>query len=100
MTMKNKTKKKAEHYAPPEYSIEERKKDNYGRYRLNRAKCLLCKQVMVSTHRHDFVTCECGNLSVEGGSWYLKRCFTNPDSWKDMSVLFQSAKKEIENDIR
>lgn len=51
----------------------------------NRAKCLLCGQIIESTHRHDFVSCKCGNLHVDGGLDYLKRSFFKMDSWIDMS---------------
>jgi len=39
----------------------------------NSAHCLLCDTEIVSTHVHDFVTCPCGNLSVDGGHDYIKR---------------------------
>ncbi len=39
----------------------------------NSARCLLCNTEIESTHVHDFVTCPCGNLSVDGGHDYLKR---------------------------
>jgi hypothetical protein len=35
-------------------------------------KCLLCEDVIQSQYRHDFVTCKCGNLSVDGGVSYLR----------------------------
>ena len=35
---------------------------------VNAALCLICSQVVVSRHRHDFVTCACGTLSVDGGA--------------------------------
>lgn len=37
-----------------------------------RVKCLKCKEVLQSKHRHDFVQCSCGNLFVDGGSDYLR----------------------------
>lgn len=40
----------------------------------NRAKCLHCGDIIESKNRHDFVTCTCGMLSVDGGLDYLKRC--------------------------
>ena len=40
---------------------------------VNKAQCLLCKQILISASRHDFNTCKCGNLSVDGGQDYLKR---------------------------
>jgi hypothetical protein len=39
----------------------------------NSARCLLCDTEIESTSVHDFVTCPCGNLSVDGGHDYLKR---------------------------
>jgi len=38
--------------------------------RLNRAKCSNCGDVIVSRHRHDFVTCSCESISVDGGQEY------------------------------
>ncbi len=37
----------------------------------NRIKCLKCGEVLESTHRHDFVMCECGNF-VDGGREYVR----------------------------
>lgn len=37
---------------------------------MNRAKCRLCGDVIISTHRHDFVSCSCGEISVDGGGAY------------------------------
>jgi len=31
-----------------------------------------CLGVMVSTHRHDFVRCECGQSFLDGGNDYFK----------------------------
>lgn len=39
----------------------------------NAVKCLKCKTVIESRHRHDFVFCECGAIAVDGGHDYLKR---------------------------
>lgn len=54
---------------------------------VNRAKCLKCGDIIESTYTHDYVTCSCGNLSVDGGQDYLKRNFRDGmDSWEDMSI--------------
>lgn len=37
----------------------------------NRAKCKLCKSIIESKHRHDYVTCSCGEISIDGGNDYL-----------------------------
>lgn len=39
----------------------------------NSAKCLKCNEELISRSRHDYVTCKCGSLSVDGGRDYLKR---------------------------
>lgn len=52
----------------------------------NAAKCKLCGEVIESRYRNDFVTCECGNLSVDGGLDYIRRGFTNgKDSYEDLN---------------
>ena len=51
----------------------------------NRAKCLKCDEVVESHHRHDFRTCKCGNLSVDGGLDYLKRSAKDMKAIKEMS---------------
>lgn len=38
----------------------------------NRAKCKICKEIIESFHRHDYVTCKCGEISVNGGTDYCK----------------------------
>lgn len=49
----------------------------------NAARCLICLDVIESTHRHDFRTCTCGNVSVDGGPAYKRRCFQT-DRWEDV----------------
>lgn len=39
----------------------------------NAAICNKCDEFIVSKHRHDFVTCKCGAISVDGGQAYLRR---------------------------
>jgi hypothetical protein len=56
--------------------------------RRNSARCLECDTEIKSTHRHDYVSCPCGNLSVDGGHAYLKRAWAAgpPEaSWVDTS---------------
>lgn len=42
----------------------------------NRAKCKLCNEVIESFHMHDYVTCKCGEISVDGGQNFFK-CSAN-----------------------
>ena len=38
----------------------------------NAARCPDCGTILVSKHRHDFVSCPCGNF-VDGGLDYVRR---------------------------
>lgn len=51
----------------------------------NIAKCLVCGEIIESLNRHDFRTCKCGRLSVDGGHEYLKRSFQKMEEWEDLS---------------
>lgn len=53
--------------------------------RRNSALCLICHDEIVSRHRHDYVTCKCGQVSVDGGREYLKRGFRGT-FWIDTSL--------------
>lgn len=37
-------------------------------------QCPICKEMVVSLRRHDFTSCDCGAVSVDGGGEYLKIC--------------------------
>jgi DNA-directed RNA polymerase subunit RPC12/RpoP len=39
----------------------------------NAVTCMACGDRIFSKHRHDFVTCTCGAVSVDGGQEYLRR---------------------------
>jgi hypothetical protein len=52
---------------------------------INRAQCLLCGDVIESHYTHDFTSCHCGNISVDGGHDYLRRV-AKTDEWKDLSI--------------
>ena len=60
----------------------------------NRMQCKICGDIIESKHRHDFVTCKCGNLSIDGGlDEYTWINFKQGDSWIDLSEY-----KEEENE--
>ena len=50
----------------------------------NAVKCNACNEVIESKHRHDFVTCKCGKISVDGGLDYAKRV-GDPNGYTDLS---------------
>lgn len=39
----------------------------------NAVICKKCHEFIVSKTRHDYVTCSCGTISVDGGQEYLRR---------------------------
>jgi len=54
---------------------------------LNQAQCLSCNAIITSKHRHDYVTCTCGQLAVDGGHDYCKRNFTDYSKIHEMSII-------------
>ena len=38
----------------------------------NSAQCAVCGDILVSKHRHDFVSCSCGSIFIDGGTDYLR----------------------------
>lgn len=53
----------------------------------NKALCLVCNTLIESKHVHDYVTCPCKNLSVDGGLEYLKRGCTDFSKMEEKSVF-------------
>lgn len=45
----------------------------------NRIQCKKCNDIIESKTIHDFVTCRCGAVSVDGGKDYLRRCGNKED---------------------
>lgn len=43
----------------------------------NCIKCKNCGDVIVSEYRHDYVSCSCGRVAVDGGNDYLRRAYTD-----------------------
>ena len=50
----------------------------------NAVRCHKCGTVAESKHRHDFVSCFCGDISVDGGFDYLRRV-GNLGGYEDLS---------------
>ena len=52
----------------------------------NAIKCRHCFDVIESIHRHDFVTCKCGKVSVDGGTVYLRRSYDKPTDYVELAL--------------
>ena len=62
-----------------------------GRIKRNRAQCKLCKDVIESTHRHDFVECSCGEIFLDGGLDYIRAgAVTDIGNFIDLSEVEKS----------
>jgi hypothetical protein len=51
----------------------------------NAVICNKCDDFIVSKHRHDFVTCKCGDCTVDGGQSYLRRVYKTNASFSELS---------------
>ena len=58
----------------------------------NIAACKECGEVIESKHRHDYVSCLCGAIAVDGGYDYLRR-IGKLESFIDMSVTASRVKR-------
>jgi hypothetical protein len=65
----------------------------------NRAKCKLCENIIESKHRHDFITCPCGEISVDGGNDYWRQMAKHEDNFirlnDDDTIMERQIDKEI-----
>jgi ribosomal protein S27AE len=52
----------------------------------NIARCSKCGDVIESKHVHDYVSCKCGAIAVDGGREYLKRGFHSSTDIIELSV--------------
>ena len=53
---------------------------------VNKIKCKKCGDVIESKSRHDFKSCSCGAVSVDGGLDYIRRC-GEEDDYEELSVF-------------
>jgi hypothetical protein len=60
----------------------------------NAARCKKCGDVIESTFRHDWVSCKCGAIFVDGGHAYLHYGFDKIENFEDLSVVKKDKKDE------
>lgn len=61
---------------------------------INKIKCKKCGDIIESKSVHDFVTCKCGAVSVDGGHNYIRRCGSQED-FEDLSEYEESVADAI-----
>lgn len=54
--------------------------------KVNKAQCRVCGDIIESKHRHDFVSCKCDEIFVDGGKDYLRRGAKDFANLKELSV--------------
>jgi hypothetical protein len=54
----------------------------------NEAECRKCNDIVWSGHVHDFKSCSCGAISVDGGMDYIHRC-GDPDDVIERSMSME-----------
>ena len=57
----------------------------------NKVKCKHCGDIIESKYHHDFVTCSCGKVSIDGGLQYFRLLCDNPK--EDIEDLREWIKK-------
>lgn len=67
-----------------EMETQEEERNSRGRLIYNGVKCRICGDVIESKHVHDFVSCSCGNVSVDGGLDYPRRVFKDDASYIEL----------------
>jgi len=55
-----------------------------GMVKLNKAKCLLCGDILISKEPNKQETCSCGSLSISGGKYFLSR---KGEKFREMSQM-------------
>jgi len=55
----------------------------------NEAKCLNCGDQIYSAFRHDYKSCTCGNITVDGGQSYVLHGWIKKELREDKSVFME-----------
>lgn len=85
-------------FSGPDSTKEHCEKLAIGEWYINAVECGVCGYYVRSRNRRDFNTCNCGNVSVDGGSAYLRRSYKT-NNFIDRSVKFDWALKEALGDF-
>lgn len=65
---------------------------NIGNIYVNAAICNSCGYFIRSRNRHDFVSCKCGSVAVDGGSAYIRRV-GRPENYINVIELYDDVKE-------
>lgn len=60
----------------------------------NAIRCNHCGDVIESNYIHDFKTCSCRKVAVDGGHDYLRRCAASSEDYTDLSETAPAAEND------
>lgn len=83
-----------QHFTKKSTPLKERRKYNVGDIWNNAIKCNSCGEVVRSVNRQDYRPCKCGAVAVDGGSWYLRRTFSegpSHEAYTELSEMYDDA---------
>lgn len=55
----------------------------------NAIRCNHCGDVIESKYTHDYKSCSCRNVAVDGGHDYLRRCAESHDDYTELSEVIE-----------
>ncbi len=58
-------------------------------------RCTHCGDEVFSNHRHDFKSCKCKKVSIDGGFDYIKISFKEADDYEQITRSMGEFNKEI-----
>ena len=65
----------------------------------NRAQCLKCGDIIESKYRHDWVSCSCGEIFIDGGLDYCHCGATDFNNFKDMCIYEEDLLDDNQNNL-
>lgn len=65
----------------------------------NQIECLHCGDMPYSAHRHDFKSCKCGKVEVDGGMDYIKRGGNREDYIEQCISMDKALLSQLVEDI-
>jgi hypothetical protein len=67
----------------------------YEKILKNQARCKKCGDAPVSAHVHDYRSCKCGAMAVDGGKEYIRRSAEDFDFVEELSVFLPQPAHEV-----
>ena len=53
--------------------------------KINKIRCKFCNDIIESINVHNFKSCNCQRIGIDGGKYSLIRYFISPDDFEELS---------------